>query len=109
MKNNLPHAVRVLAVNNDAEKICGVVGPEEMFNVPLSAVYTDYRQFVVEPLDSGSVHLPIQKKSTLTHIYECVKTIYVWNGISRKMEKRDQRLPTFHSNAHNWYLNSYFW
>lgn len=82
MKNNLPHAVRVLAVNNGAEKNCGVVGPEEMFNVPLSAVYTEYGQFVVEPLDSGSVHLLIQKKSTLTHIYECVK-LY----ISRKMEK----------------------
>lgn len=68
MKNNLTHAVRVSAVNNDAEKMCGVVGPGKMFNVPLPAVYTEYGQFVVEPLDSGLVHLPIQNKSTLTHI-----------------------------------------
>lgn len=53
MKNNLPHAVRVFAVNNDTEQMCGVVGPEELFNVPLSAVYTQYGKFVVEPLDSG--------------------------------------------------------
>lgn len=58
MKNNLPHAVRVF--NNDAENMCGEVGPGKMFNVPLSAVYTEYGQFVVEPLDSGLVHLPMQ-------------------------------------------------
>lgn len=91
MKNNLPHAVRVLAVNNDAEKMCGVVGPEEMFNVPLPAVYTEYGQFVVEPLDSGLVHLPIQNKSTLTQIYECVK-LYMFEMVlagKRKKETND--------------------
>lgn len=77
MKNNLPHAVRVFAVNNDTEKMCGVVGPEEMFNVPLSAVYTECGKFVVEPLDSGLVHLPIQKKSpnqpTFMSVYNYIR------------------------------------
>lgn len=60
MKNNLPHAVKVFTFNNDIEKLCGVVGPDEKFNVPLSAVYTENGKFVLEPIHLGLVHLPIK-------------------------------------------------
>lgn len=42
MKNNLFYVVRVLVVNNDVEKMCGVVGFGEMFNVFFFVVYIEY-------------------------------------------------------------------
>lgn len=49
MKNSLPYAVEVFSCSNDTTKLCGVVRPDEMFDVPLTAVHNRSGQFFLKP------------------------------------------------------------
>lgn len=55
MKNNLPYAVKVFSNGNSTKKLCGVIRPDELFDVPLTEVYNESGQFFLKPEVTGYV------------------------------------------------------